>query len=151
LKKNYFTSIDEISLKKWWLCMDGDIFNCRIDVSIEQTEAEDWEAWCIIHDSYLNEFGLSDEYKQIMEIRKRIALLQCDFIIEENNFLRNEIRRLKNELNETLNKNTGIDRDGVMIHLEKWMGFRLNESEITARKFYKIVAEFEKETKKNKG
>ena len=42
------------------------------------------------------------------------------------------------------NKSKG-DRDGLVIHLEKWLGFRINEKEITANKFYKIVREFEKE------
>lgn len=146
-KKNYHNSIDEMILKKWWACMDGDYSNCRIDIEKEQTEQEDWEAWCIIHDSYLAEFGISSDSEQINDLRRQIIILQCEYIIDENNYLRNEIRRLKSELIDILDRKTGGDREDMLVHLEKWIGFRLNENEITVRKYYKVLSNYEKEIK----
>lgn len=145
---SYFDSIDDFVLARWWKCTDGDLRYTRVNIN-EGSEANDWEAWCKIHDSYLNEFGISGEAKVVFELRKRIALLQCDLVIENNDFLRNEVRRLTAELLDILNR-TSIDgaeltRDGLVIHLEKWIGFRLNEDEMTTRKFYSIVREYERE------
>ena len=78
-------------------------------------------------------------------MQRRIAILQCDFVIEESRYLLNEIKSLQKEIMDLLTNKSKGDRDGLVIHLEKWLGFRINEKEITANKFYKIVREFEKE------
>tara|TARA_R110002126_G_scaffold93089_5_gene220758 strand:+ start:6846 stop:7253 length:408 start_codon:yes stop_codon:yes gene_type:complete len=126
--------------------MDGDYSYTRIDLK-NGNKKEDWNAWCIIHDSYLDEFGSSQQEKEIFEIRKRLALLECDFVINDDQYLRNQIRRLQNELLELMVNSIegGSSRDGLIVQLEKWMGFRLDENEISARKFYSVVREFEKE------
>ena len=141
---NYYSSIDDIILFNWWEVQKGNHEYCRIDLAVG-TKKQDEIAWEKINDSYLAEFGLSNDMLQIIELRKRIALLECDLVIEDNTFLRNEIRRLTKELSDILTKEGKTDRDGFIVHLEKWLGFRINEKEITARKFYKTVKEFEKE------
>ena len=146
-KSVYFTSIDDFMLDRWWKCIDGDLKFTRIDLN-DGNEKSDFDAWCKINDSYINEFGLSKELEEITELRMRIANLECDFIIENDQFLRNEIRRLTNELLDIIKKATdgeGLNRNGLMVQLEKWMGFGLPETTTTTKKFYSIVREFEKE------
>ena len=142
----YYESIDDFMLNRWWKCTSGEISFTRTDLT-KGTKKEDWKAWCKIHDSYLEEFGKTDKEKEIQELRQRLAEIECDFVIEDNNFLRNEIRRLEKELLDLMTKGIqgGANRDGLMVQLEKWMGFRLDENEVTVRKFYSIVREFEKE------
>jgi hypothetical protein len=142
----YYEGIDDMKLNRWWKCTSGEIKYTRIDLN-EGSKKEDWKAWCKIHDEYLEEFGKSDQEKEIQELRKRLADLECDFVIEDNSFLRNEIRRLEKELLDLMTKGIkgGMNRDGLMVQLEKWMGFRLDENDVTVRKFYSIVREFEKE------
>jgi ribosomal protein L29 len=142
----YYDSIDTFILNRWWKCTSGEIKYTRIDLN-EGSKKGDWKAWCKIHDEYLEEFGASAKEKEIQELRKRLAELECDFVIEDNSFLRNEIRRLEKELLDLMTQSVqgGSNRDGLMVQLEKWMGFRLDENEVTVRKFYSIVREFEKE------
>jgi hypothetical protein len=143
-ENNYFDSIKNIILFNWWQVQTGKIEYTRKNIIIG-TEREDEEAYEKINDSYLEEFGMDKTQLEIIELQRRIAILQCDFVIEEKRYIINEIKRLQNEILELLTKKEGTDRDGLVIHLEKWLGFRLNEKEITANKFYKIVREFEKE------
>jgi hypothetical protein len=140
----YYESIDDILLFNWWKVREGEIKYCRKDLS-KGTRQQDEKAYEKINDSYLAEFGFDAEVTRIIEIRQRIAMLQCDFVIEDNQYYRNEIRRLEKELVEILTRDqNGLSNDVVLIHLEKWMGFRLDEKKITARKFYLIVKEYEK-------
>jgi len=143
-KENYFSSIDDIILKNWWRAIEGDHSACRIDPAIGSKEMDE-EYWILIHDSYIREFGLGTEFERIMDIKKQIALLECDLVITDVNYIKNQIRMLENELEEIFNRPVRTDRDGLVIILEKWLGFRINENEITARKFLKILKEYEKE------
>tara|TARA_R110002051_G_C8413769_1_gene450583 strand:+ start:54 stop:518 length:465 start_codon:yes stop_codon:yes gene_type:complete len=140
----YYNSIDDIILFNWWEIQKGNYEYCRIDIEVG-TPKKDEEAHIRINDSYIAEFGISPEMEEIMELRRRIAILECDLVIDDDTFLRNEIRRLTKELNDVLSKEGKTDRDGFIVHLEKWYGMPIKEREITAKKFYKIVKEFEKE------
>ena len=143
-EKSYYDSIKDIILENWWQVQTGNLKYTRKNINIG-TKKQDEKAYEKINDSYLEEFGMDKTQKEIIELQRRIAILQCDFVIEEQRFLQNEIKRLQVEILELLTNTNGQDRDGLVIHLEKWLGFRINEKEITANKFYKIVREFEKE------
>jgi len=143
-EKSYYDSIKDIILENWWQVQTGKIEYTRRNINIG-TEREDEDAYERINDSYLEEFGMDKTQLEIIELQRRIAILQCDFVIEEKRYIINEIKRLQKEILELLTNTNGQDRDGLVIHLEKWLGFRINEKEITAHKFYKIVREFEKE------
>jgi hypothetical protein len=145
---NYYTSIDDIILFNWWKIREGDYRYCRKDIEIGTLERDE-EAFIQINDSYINEFGISADMQRTIELRTQIAMLQCDYVLEDNNYYRNQIRKLQQELHDFLNRDQGgHDNETILLHLERWMGFRLNEYEITARKFYKIVGEYERIQKK---
>jgi hypothetical protein len=142
----YIDNLEGLILANWWKCLDGEIKYLRKDIKVG-TDIDDWNAWCVVHDKYLEEFPPSQIIEDVRELRKRIAILECDFVIENDTFLRNEIRRLRSELMDILENNSegGLTREGFLIQLEKWIGFRINENEITARKYLDITKEFERE------
>lgn len=143
LTADYYHSIDDIPLFNWWRIREGDYEYTRKDLKAG-SQRKDIEAFILINDSFLKEFGFSPDEQRIIELKREIALLQCEYVISEDNFLRNNIRRLELELDELLNRDigAGIDREEFLIHLEKWIGFRLDEKEITARKYYKIERQY---------
>ena len=118
-----------------------------IDIGSEQ---EDNEAWGIIYDTYLKEFGLGKDYERVLELKSEIALLELDLVIEENNFIKNQIKQLKRELTEILDKPIESDMDSVIIGLENWRGISINEHTTTVRKFYKLLREYKKAAEKSK-
>lgn len=149
LERNYCKGFDSIILFNWWKIQEGEYKYTRLDLNDGNDELDD-EAYCIINDEYLEEFGLGDDFERVLELRTQIALLQCDFVINDDNYLRNKIRTLQNELKEIMERPIDFDRDAVLIQLEKWMGFKLDEKEIKARKFYKIVNEYKREAEAKK-
>ena len=144
LNKNYYDNIKDIILWNWWKVQEGNIEFTRLN-STKGTDEEDEEAYIRINDSYIDEFGIDKTQLEIIELQRRIAMLQCDYVIEEDRFILNEINRLEKEIMEMLTNKNGGDRDGLVIHLEKWLGFKIDEKKITANKFYKIVREYERE------
>ena len=143
--ENYYQSIKDIILYNWWKLQEGKIEYSRKDIA-HGNKRNDVSAFIEINDSYIQEFGIDKTQLEIIELQRRIAILECDFVIDEDRFFLNEIKRLEKEIIELLTNNKGgTDRDGLVIHLEKWLGFKIDEKKITANKFYKIVREFEKE------
>ena len=140
----YFNSINDIILDNWWKVRDGLHEFCSFNVNVENT-VDDEKAYERINDSFLQEVGVGREEEYLQEIRMQLALIQCDYVIDNNEYLRNKIRHLENEIEEILKKPSLMSREQVLIHMEKWMGFRLNEKEITAKKFYDILGELERE------
>ena len=76
-ENRYFNSIDDIILSNWFKCMDGDYSYTRIDLK-NGNKKEDWNAWCIIHDSYLDEFGSSQQEKEIFDKSVRTVKLMVN-------------------------------------------------------------------------
>ena len=93
----YYDSIDEIPLFNWWKIRDGEYKYARIDLDHGSRE-QDVKAFIRINDSYMAEFGLDTEMERVIELKREIAIMQCDFVTSGDNFLRNNIRRLELEL-----------------------------------------------------
>jgi len=96
--------------------------------------------WAGIYDEYLSEFGLSDEYKDILKIKRRIAMFQADYIEKEDRILLNYINIEKNALKsmyDTSKKGSSF-RDSL-VHLEKMQGIKINTKEITVADYYNYL------------
>jgi len=139
----YYKYIDEMPLYNWRKCAKGEIQYSRKDLT-KGNEKEDQEYWLLVYDDYLSTFGIGKEYQSILDLKKEIALLQCEFVISGDNFLRNEIRRLENELKELTEKKAEVDTDEILIHLGKWQGFRVDQKNTTVKEFFKLIEVFKK-------
>lgn len=147
---SYYDNIDEMPLYNWRKCQEKEEYNyCRITPKEggdeESTELEDLKAWDKIYDSYIKEFGLGKDFERIMELRREIAELQCDFIIKDERYILNRIKRIQRELMDFLERPVDSDTDTILTHLRKWMGTWLDEKVMTVKDFYKMLREYEKE------
>ena len=96
--------------------------------------------WSKIYDEYLIEFGLSQEFKEIIAQKKKIADLQADYIIKEDRLLINNINIEKNHLKtlyETSKKGTSFRES--LVHLEKMQGIKIRTKEITVADYYNYL------------
>lgn len=96
--------------------------------------------WSTIYDEYLKEFGLSEEYKEILKIKRRLAMYQADYIVKEDRILLNYINIEQNALEsmyDTTKKGSSF-RDSL-VHLEKMQGIKINTKEITVADYYNYL------------
>lgn len=142
--QNYFTNIDEVTVYRWRKCQEGDLTFTR--KSETGTEAKDILAWELIMDSYYKKFGLGKDFERVLELQKQIALLQCDLVIEEDNFILNKIRKLQLDLKDILEQKSDGDLSTALIHITKWLGSPVRERETTVLELYLMLGEMKKES-----
>jgi hypothetical protein len=89
------------------------------------------QVWLSIYDEYLEEFGLSKEYKEILERKKGIARLKNEFIMTNNRSLLNFIKIEELELEASFDKSEVMGFESVVVSLEKIQKIKLNVKDIT--------------------
>jgi hypothetical protein len=140
----YFNSIDDMPLYNWRKCQEKGEYIYTRKNELEGTEEGDAKAWLNLYDGFLVEFGVNESYKEVLGIRQKIAILQCDIICGAAAQLNNQIMLLELRLEEILGRKVDSDMDSIIIHLERWRGIEVNEHKTSVRKFYKLLREYEK-------
>ena len=142
---NYYVEISEITIDKWTKCSNGDLRYTRLDLEIG-TDQEDIEAWEKLNNNYVETFGVSAQHARILQLSKRLRLLELEIIISNDKFLLNEINEIRLELEQIfLTNNKSLDFNKVLITLSKYMGFKLKATETTVLEFYTILDNYGKE------
>lgn len=141
----YYTSIDDMPLYNWDKCMQGEYKYVRTDLKDEQGNAEMFEK---VYADYVDKFGIDNKFKQYIETIKKIALLQCEYLISKNRFKLTQIE-VENTKLDALKKSDGVGMSlqQTLIYLSKWLGYRLDWKEISVSEYYTILKESSKQAK----
>lgn len=141
----YYTSIDEMPLYNWHKCMEGEYKFVRTD---EQENEKNVEMFEKVYADYVNKFGIDSRFKQQIELIKKIALLQCEYLISKNRFKLTQIE-IENTKLEAIKKETGVGMtlQQTLIHLSKWLGYRLDWKQVSVSEYYTILNESSKQAK----
>lgn len=148
LKSNYYTEIDEISLRNYRKAMTGKLEYLRKDET-KGTKKEDVKAWQLVYDDYLNEFGLGYKYENYIELQLELIELNCQFVDTNERFLLNRIELIKAEMREFETIEDSDNLDDAIVYVSKWLGSVINEREISAKSFFKMLNSMIKEQKKH--
>ena len=136
-----YSSIDDLPMYNWKKIHDTNELKWLFVTKQEVENNELLERrWALIYDEYLNEFGLSDEYKEILKVKRKIANLQADYIIKGDRVILNFINIEKNALEslyDTSKKGSSF-RDSL-VHLEKMQGIKINTKQITVADYYNYL------------
>lgn len=142
---NYYNHIDELPLYNWLKISEGKIEYSRKEID-KGNEKNDLIYSEKLKDTYFEEFGLSNDLIRLIELQKELAEARLEWIITENNFIKNKISMLEIEIEDLLsNKNNDGDIDESIISLSKWIGYRIDVRVVTVKEFYKMVKLFKKE------
>ena len=132
-------------------CNDGEIIYVRKEKvqEIEEND-DDIEVWNRLYDQYIKKYGLSKLYKKMLSIMKEKALLECTFVETRDRFKLTQIEIKETEMASILaNNKSGMSIDQALIHLSRWIGYRLNPKEMTVVEYFNILEEYGKANKKN--
>lgn len=146
----YYETIDEMPLWNWRKCTEGKTEFVRLNKKVGNKK-KDADVWTFLYDENIERFGLGKDQETIYELRLRLAELQCDYCIEGNTFMLNEIRMIEQEIIDIVDRiQNGASIDECLMVLSKWMGFRINQKETTVAEFYTYLNAFQDEGKKTK-
>jgi hypothetical protein len=144
MSEKYYQSIEEIPLFNWQKCLEGDVKYVNLET---KEDSGNQEAFNKLYDSFLQKRGVNKEYKKYLDILKKKALLQCEFLITKDDFKLTEIE-IQDAKIVSLQKTSeeGLSIDKTLIYLGKWLGYRLDWKIISVSEFYSILEEYEKQS-----
>lgn len=124
-----------------YVCKDiNDVSNVNTDL-----------AWETIYDDYIHRFGLSKLYKRLLEIKKKKALLELDYVITRDRFNLTLIEIEENAIEQMVNnKGVGVSINTALVYLSKWVGYRLNPKEVTTLEYFNLMDLYGKENKQQR-
>lgn len=148
----YYSTIDELPLRNWIKIHDGDLSYMRRNLTIGN-DKNDAEYYNILYSAYIEEMGLDKIYLKSLNLMKKIALLQCDYIISGDRVKLTKAEMQMSRLKSMLAKNSNNDKISIqesLVHLSKWIGSYIDIDKITARKYLDMLRALEAENKKVK-
>jgi len=144
MQERHYQSIEEIPLFNWQKCLEGDVKYVNLET---KEDSGNQEAFTKLYDAFLQKRGVNKEYKKYLDILKKKALLQCEFLITKDNFKLTQIE-IEDAKIVSLQKTSeaGLSIDKTLIYLGKWLGYRLDWKIISVSEFYSIMEEYEKQS-----
>jgi len=104
--------------------------------------------WLELQQQYIDEFGLDENFKEELRIKKELVNLNCDFVIKRDRFLLNLIKIKELEL-EQLGVKKSYSFYQIKDYLEKYKGFRINPKETTVIEWYHALKNMSKDGEAN--
>lgn len=109
------------------------------------------EAWTMVYDDYIKRYGLSKLYKRLLEVKRRKAVLECEYVITKDRFKLTLIEIEEQNIEQMLNnKGEGVSINKALVYLSKWVGYRLDPREVTTLEYFNIMDLYGKENKQQR-
>lgn len=142
----YWNSIDEMPLYNWIKCNNGKLEFMRKG---KGTPKEDLIHFKLIYNEYLKEFGLDKRYKKYLEIQRKKALLQSQYILSGDRFKLTEIEIEDAKLKDLeVHFGDGKSIEVILMHLGMHLGYKLDIKTTTVKEYFIILNEYGKSNKK---
>jgi hypothetical protein len=144
-QRKYY-KLDDIILYNWLQCTEGKYNFARIGATDEDViDEEDMKAFEKIYSDYIDKYGINDLYKQYLNLAKKRAIAQLDYVATKKKFAFNIIRVMDAKIEDIKKQmNKGISTESVLVHLSKFMGFRQDPKKMTFVEYLSLVKEYER-------
>lgn len=143
--KHYWASIDEMPLYFWEKCQEGKLQFVNKD---RKPRPYDADVWLVLYNEYLDRYGLGEQLDRYLTQKIHLAKLRLAYIQTNNVFLLNNIDIAQIELNQLdPSKHEGMSTAQVVVHLSKWIGYRIDTRAITVVEFKEMLEEYVRSNK----
>jgi len=147
LKKEYFNSIDELPIWNWWKVAETS--NLAYLQKADKYDKEDYSLvaytlWNKLQNEYLEVFGITEDFRQILALKKKWINKKTDYLITGDRFNLTEIDIIEAEINETMNEKIKVNKEDTIIVLEQKLSFPLDEKKLSVKKYYNYINHFSK-------
>lgn len=145
----YYEHIDEFPIYNWFKIAETNDFSFMVKDKKgkfnEETASKKYEQ---LYNQYIDEFGFGESFEKNLLLRSNIVSLKIEKAVTGNNFLNNFIRQAEIDLKDSFSKANKVSITETKVHVEKYIGFRLNEREVSVRDFYTYLKVMSKDTSK---
>ena len=146
MKKDYFNSIDELPIWNWWRIAESGnlIYLHKGNYDKEDYTYKAYLLWNKLQNEYLDEFGITEEFRQILELKKKWISKKTEFLLTGERFKLTEIDMIEAEISETSSTKTANKKEDSIIILERKLGFPLDDKILSVKKYYNYINHFSK-------
>jgi hypothetical protein len=144
----YYKSIEDLPVYNWWKLHEENDFKYLLRDSNKKVNRYAINIFKSIKDEFVNEFGIDRRYEQYLDKVWKLEMYNIKMALTGDKSDKIFADNLEFEIEDLLNEQeTKVHNHGVM-HIEKYMGFRLDIKTTTVNEFYGYVKEIEKQVKK---
>lgn len=134
-------SIEEMPVYNWFkIHATGNLTFLRVE-PLREFEHSDYfnGIWHSLYDEFLDKYGLSDEFQQLMKLKKRHTNELLDYIINGDNFKLTEAELTEVEISEIMNQQNPLEDDETIIMIEESLGFKIDTKAISVVDYYNYL------------
>ena len=143
--KNYYTSIDDLPIFNWWkIAETANLIWLHKEADYTQTDYSLVSLWNSLQNEYLDTFGITDEFEQILKLKKKWIIKKSDYLLTGERFKLNEISMIETDIQDAMNTKITVDKDDTIVMLETKLSRELNPKEISVKKYYNYINYFSK-------
>lgn len=149
MSENTWGSIDEMPLENWIKITEDQMMEYVCKDPSNTRGVDLLEVWYKIHDEYIERYGLGALYLRLLNKMKEKALMELNYVETRDRFELTKIALAEADLRSMMaNRGEGVGIREALVHLSKYMGYRLNPKEITVTEFFNIRDKYGKENTK---
>ena len=138
--KKYYIYLDELPIWNWHkIANTGNLIYLHKDNDYSKTDYSLVEIWDKLQDEYLEEFGITNEFRAMLVLKKRWINIKSNFLLTGDRFLLNELDEIEIDLKDTSESKVISDKDDTLIMMEQQMGFPIDEKKMSVKKYYKTI------------
>lgn len=129
-----YKGIEDLPISIWFKINETNNYNLLIKnrlIPFSNCEKQ----WIKIYDEFIARIGLNDDYKEYLETTKRIAIMQCNYILSPSPADKVSINRELRELEERTKGKT-IKYNEIIAHVSKMQGYRIESNKVSVWEFY---------------
>ena len=143
----YYKSIEDIPVYNWWKLHEENDFKYLLKDSKNKTNNRAEKVVKSIKDEFINTFGVDKKYEEYLNLVWKLEVKKIEIAITGDRSKKIFADMLEIDIEDLLNeKEVEVHNHGLM-HIEKYMGFRLDVKTTTVFEFYSYVKDIEKQLK----
>lgn len=148
-----YKSINELPVKNWVELNKGDLSYLFINRTFGKVmlyiRGKKYlnklnQVWETIYDEFIKEVGLTKEFKQTLELMKKVTLLKCENALNPKSITATRLAEAEESL-ESMTKEEKGNFELFLASVEKYMGIRVDLAKIAVARFYSYVKLMERE------
>lgn len=145
----YFTTIEDLPVYNWNKIIEEQKYNfILLDPKTKDFDLNECKhQFALIYEEFLDKFGINEQLRGILELQNEILVYKIDIALGEKSLealLKLTEAKLKKKLEKKEN-NGNLTK----VYIEKFLGFRLNEKEVSVYEYYNYLKALEN-VEKNK-
>ena len=149
MKKDYFDSIEDLPIWNWWKIADSGnlIYMQKLDYyDKEDYSIKAFELWNKVQNEYLEVFGITDEFRQVLALKKKWIKTKTDYLLTGERFKLTEIDIIDAQIKDTTANKIDVDKEDTLIVLEQKLNRELDPKKVSVKKYFKYINHFSKQS-----